>query len=45
MFVLGDHEEVYKRSKQLVLNPFHGYDDEDRNVLNPFMDETIRNFH
>ena len=42
MFILGDHEEVYKRSKQLVLNPFHGYDDEDRNVLNPFMDETIK---
>ena len=25
MFILGDHEEVIKRSKQLVLNPFHGY--------------------
>ena len=42
MFVLGDHEEVYKRSKQLILNPFYGYDDEDRNILNPFMDETIK---
>ncbi len=42
MFVLGDHEEVYKRSKQLILNPFHGYQEEDRNVLNPFMDETIK---
>jgi len=42
MFILGDHEEVYKRSKQLILNPFHGYEDEDRNILNPFMDETIK---
>ena len=42
MFVLGDHEEVIKRSKQLVLNPFHGYDEEDRSILNPFMDETIK---
>ena len=42
MFILGDHEEVYKRSKQLILNPFHGYEEEDRNILNPFMDETIK---
>ncbi|MDG1172995.1 MAG: diadenylate cyclase, partial [Opitutales bacterium] len=42
MFVIGDHEKVHKRSKQLVLNPFHGYDEEDKNVLNPFMDETIK---
>ena len=42
MFVLGDHEKVLKRSKQLVLNPFHGYGEEDRSVLNPFMDETIK---
>ena len=42
MFVLGDHEEVIKRSKQLILNPFHGYEEEDRNILNTFMDETIK---
>ena len=42
MFILGDHEEVMKRSKQLILNPFHGYAEEDRNILNPFMDETIK---
>jgi DNA integrity scanning protein DisA with diadenylate cyclase activity len=42
MFILGDHEEVIKRSKQLVLNPFHGYGAEDRSILNPFMDETIK---
>ena len=42
MFILGDHAEVIKRSKQLILNPFHGYAEEDRNILNPFMDETIK---
>ena len=31
-----------KRSKQLILNPFHGYAEEDRSILNPFMDETIK---
>ena len=35
MFVLGDHEEVIKLIKQLILNPFHGYAEEDRNILNP----------
>ncbi len=42
LFVLGDHESVKKRVKPLILNPFHGYAEEDRNVLNPFMDETIK---
>ena len=41
MFILGDHAEVIKL-KQLILNPFHGYAEEDRNILNPFMDETIK---
>ena len=26
----------------LILNPFYGYKDEDRNILNPFMDETVK---
>ncbi len=42
LFVLGDHEAVKKRTKPLILNPFRGYDEEDRNILNPFMDETIK---
>ena len=31
-------------SKPLVLNPFYGYKEEDRNILNPFMDETVKEF-
>lgn len=44
LFVVGDSHKVEKASKPLVLNPFYGYREEDRNILNPFMDETIKEF-
>ncbi|MEM0966952.1 MAG: diadenylate cyclase [Verrucomicrobiota bacterium] len=44
LFVLGDTNKVLEFSKPLVLNPFYGYREEDRNVLNPFMDETVKEF-
>ena len=44
LFVLGDTKVVNSMIKPLVLNPFYGYKDEDRNVLNPFMDETIKEY-
>lgn len=44
LFVVGDSEKVEGLSKPLVLNPFFGYKEEDRNILNPFMDETIKEF-
>lgn len=44
LFVVGDSEKVERLSKPLVLNPFFGYKEEDRNILNPFMDETIKEF-
>ncbi|MBL4574661.1 MAG: PTS sugar transporter subunit IIA [Opitutaceae bacterium] len=44
MFVVGDTAKVEKMTKPLVLNPFYGYKEEDRNILNPFMDETIKEF-
>ena len=44
LFVVGDHERVEQLTKPLVLNPFYGYKEEDRNILNPFMDETIKEF-
>lgn len=44
LFVVGDSNKVEKSSKPLVLNPFYGYKEEDRNILNPFMDETIKEF-
>lgn len=44
LFVLGDTAKVERMSKPLVLNPFFGYKEEDRNVLNPFMDETVKEY-
>jgi DNA integrity scanning protein DisA with diadenylate cyclase activity/mannitol/fructose-specific phosphotransferase system IIA component (Ntr-type) len=44
LFVVGDNVRVGSLSKPLVLNPFFGYKEEDRNILNPFMDETVKEF-
>lgn len=44
LFVVGDTAKVEKVTKPLVLNPFFGYKEEDRNILNPFMDETVKEF-
>ncbi len=42
LFVLGNSDEIIEYTKPLILNPFYGYKDEDRNILNPFMDETVK---
>ncbi len=44
IFVLGDEERVMQLSKQMVINPFRGYTDEESNILNPDLKETIREF-
>jgi DNA integrity scanning protein DisA with diadenylate cyclase activity/mannitol/fructose-specific phosphotransferase system IIA component (Ntr-type) len=44
LFVIGDNDRVATLTKPLVLNPFFGYKEEDRNILNPFMDETVKEF-
>lgn len=44
LFVIGDSAKVDGYSKPLVLNPFFGHKEEDRNILNPFMDETVKEF-
>jgi DNA integrity scanning protein DisA with diadenylate cyclase activity/mannitol/fructose-specific phosphotransferase system IIA component (Ntr-type) len=44
LFVVGDSTKVEEYTKPLVLNPFYGYKEEDRNILNPFMDETVKEF-
>ena len=44
LFVVGDTTKVLALTKPLVLNPFYGYKEEDRNILNPFMDETVKEF-
>lgn len=44
LFVVGDHEAVLARSRQLVINPFHGYPESERNLLDPALEETIKEF-
>lgn len=42
ILVIGDREKLRPYTKPLILNPFFGYPEEDRNVLSPFMDETVK---
>jgi DNA integrity scanning protein DisA with diadenylate cyclase activity len=44
IFTLGDHERVLQLSRQLVINPFRGYPEDERNILDPNLRETIREF-
>lgn len=44
IFVLGDDEKVMQLSRQMTMNPFHGYSEDERNILNPDLEETIKEF-
>ncbi len=44
LFVLGNVAELKPFVRPLVLNPFFGYKEEDKNLLNPFIDETIKEY-
>lgn len=44
IFVLGDEDRVLQLSKQMVINPFKGYTEEESNILNPALKETLREF-
>ena len=35
LFVVGDSDSVLEQSHQLVINPFHGYPETERNVIDP----------
>jgi diadenylate cyclase len=43
-FVIGDYGRVRTMSRQLVINPFKGYSDEERSVLDPSLEETLKEF-
>lgn len=43
-FVVGDHEKVMKLSRPLIMNPFKGYPEESRNILDRAVHETIKEF-
>ncbi|MFA0776296.1 MAG: hypothetical protein PVTTEEND_000010, partial [Candidatus Fervidibacter sp.] len=44
LFVVGDYENVARYTTQLVLNPFKGYDEKERNILDPRLTETVKEF-
>ncbi|MBN1851545.1 MAG: diadenylate cyclase [Pirellulales bacterium] len=44
MFVIGDARQVLRHAQQLILNPFHGYSRTLRNLLDPSLGETIKEF-
>ena len=42
MFVIGDTERVLHLSRQFILNPFEGYLVDQRNILDPLLEETVK---
>jgi len=44
LFVVGDYERVREQSQQLIINPFAGIAEEDRNILDPSLEETMKEF-
>jgi len=43
-FVIGDVEEVLKRSRQLILNPYECHPPNERDITNPATWESVREF-
>jgi DNA integrity scanning protein DisA with diadenylate cyclase activity len=43
-FVLGDADKVISLTRQMTMNPFKGYAEEERNILAPELEETIKEF-
>lgn len=44
LFVIGDTDRVLSLSSQLVLNPFKGYEEAERNILRESITETVKEF-
>jgi len=42
IFVMGDYDQVRLHCQQMIINPFKGYPEEERNVLDPSLKETIK---
>lgn len=42
LFVVGDADRVERMSRQLILNPFRGYEPSERNVMDESLEETIK---
>ncbi|MCP3903545.1 MAG: hypothetical protein GY715_07900 [Planctomycetes bacterium] len=44
LMVVGDHRRVLEQSEQMILNPFKGYDEKERNLLAVHMGETVKEY-
>jgi diadenylate cyclase len=44
LMVVGDYREVQKYCKQNIINPFKGYPEKERNILDDQMRETVKEF-
>ncbi|MDR0307987.1 MAG: PTS sugar transporter subunit IIA [Chitinispirillales bacterium] len=44
IFVLGDTNSVNGHVRQLIINPFRGYSEAERNIIDPGLTETIKEF-
>ncbi|HOV38694.1 MAG TPA: diadenylate cyclase [Spirochaetales bacterium] len=42
IFVLGDYEQVRHYCQQMIINPFAGYPEAERNVIDPSLKETLK---
>jgi DNA integrity scanning protein DisA with diadenylate cyclase activity len=43
-FIVGDKSDILKYTKQLIINPFSAYPDEAKNILDPNLRETVKEF-
>ncbi len=44
VMVLGDTENVKRMTQQLTINPFRGYAETERSLLDPALEETVKEF-
>jgi len=44
LFVIGDYRNVIPHRQQIILNPFKGYSEKNRNILDENMRDTIKSF-
>jgi diadenylate cyclase len=44
IMILGDEDAVRGMTQQLTINPFKGYSDNERNLLDPALEETVKEF-
>jgi len=43
-FVVGDYDKVLQYCRQIVINPFRGYSEQEKNILDPSLGETVKEF-